>query len=139
MRRNEASRVRLVLLPLPCFPDPHRNVPICKMNATFDRSAALRGFRLLKKQRNPAAQWLRITAVGDNIVFASGVALATLSALILEPGAFTTRRVAFERLLRSYTGTNMLTLQADAGRFRIGSFSGQLLDYEPHPAQPTRS
>ena len=59
-----------------------------------------------------------------------------LAALVLEPGAFSTRRTPFERVLGSFTGAGMLTLQADAGRFRINSFSGQLLDYEPAPSRP---
>jgi hypothetical protein len=63
------------------------------MNATFDRGAALRSFRLLKKQRGPAAQWLRVTAVGDQVVLEADEASASLPALIVEPGAFTIRRV----------------------------------------------
>lgn len=106
------------------------------MNVTFDRAALLRSFRPLKKDRDPAAQWLRLTALGEHLVCESGPGTATLPALVLEPCAFTTSRPAFERLLRSYKGTATLTLQADAGRFRLGSFSGQLLDYDPAPSPP---
>jgi hypothetical protein len=106
------------------------------MNATFDRRALLKLFRLLKKGRSPAAQWLRVTAVADQLICESGGGLVSLPALVLEPGAFTTRRPAFERVLSSYTGKATLMLQADANRFRIDAFSGQLLDYHPTPALP---
>jgi hypothetical protein len=106
------------------------------MNATFDLKPALRLFRLLKKGRSPASQWLRVTAIGENIVFEAGAGTVWLPALVLEPGAFSTRRNAFERVLGSFAGAETLTLQADAGRFRINSFSGQLLDYEPAPSRP---
>jgi hypothetical protein len=103
------------------------------MNVTFDRLEALRLFRLLKKDRSPAAQWLRVSASGDSLEITTGAATVTMLALVLEPGAFTTRRAPFERLLESFSREKTLTLQADAGRFRIGSFSGQLLDYEADP------
>ncbi|MCC6415547.1 MAG: hypothetical protein IT582_06535 [Opitutaceae bacterium] len=106
------------------------------MNVTFDRQGLLRLFRLLKKGRSPAAQWLRVTALGEHLICESGAGLVSLPALVLEPGAFTTRRPAFERVLGSFTGSATLTLQADAGRFRLGSFSGQLLDYDAAPVRP---
>lgn len=106
------------------------------MNATFDRHAALRLFRLLKKSRGLGAQSLRISAVGEYIVFESGESLVSLPALVLEPGASTTRRLPFERLLGSFSGASTLTLLADAARFRLGAFSGQLTEYDPSPALP---
>ena len=106
------------------------------MNATFELNEALKLFRILKKGRSPAAQWLRVTAIEGFIVFEAGAGTVWLAALVLEPGAFSTRRTPFERVLGSFTGAGMLTLQADAGRFRINSFSGQLLDYEPAPSRP---
>ena len=106
------------------------------MNATFDRRAALRLVRLLKKDLSTEALWVRVTAIGEHIIFESGTALVSLPALVLEPGAFTTRRPPFERVLRSFTGAATLTIQADAARFRLGAFSGQLLDYDSAPALP---
>lgn len=106
------------------------------MNATFDRHELLRHFRLLKKGPRAEAQWLRVTALGEHLVCETEAGLVSMAALVLEPGAFTTRRPAFERVLGSFTGSATLTLQADAGRFRLGAFSGQLLDYDPAPVQP---
>lgn len=108
------------------------------MNVTFNRNELVRRFRLLQKGRSPAAQWLRVTALDELLICESGTALVALPALVLEPGAFTTRRPAFARVLASFAGSMTLTLQADAGRFRIGSFSGQLLDYDGNPARPER-
>lgn len=106
------------------------------MNATFDRQTASRRLDLLKKGRTPTAQWLRVNACGDHLIFEAGAGTVSLPALVLEPGAFTTRRMPFQRVLGSFTGQDSLTLQADAGRFRIGAFSGQLLDYVADPAAP---
>jgi len=106
------------------------------MNATFDRHAVLRRFRLLKKGRGRAALWLRVTAIEEFIVFESGAGLVSAPALVLESGAFTTRRPPFEGMLSSYAGRGTITLQADAARFRIDAFSGQLLDYVSNPARP---
>ena len=106
------------------------------MNATFELKPALKLFRLLKKGRSPASQWLRVVAIDENIIFVAGAGTVWLPALVLEPGAFSTRRNPFERILGSFVGAEMLTLQADAGRFRINSFSGQLLDYEHSPSRP---
>ena len=104
------------------------------MNATFDRQEALRLFRLLKKDRSAAGQWLRVTTRKESLEFESGSAtIIVVPALILEHGAFTTRRLPFERVLGSFKAQGTLTLQADANRFRIGSFSGQLLDYSAAP------
>jgi hypothetical protein len=74
-----------------------------------------------------------VTATGELLEFENGAATVSLAALVLEPGAFTTRRVAFERVVDSFKRERTLMLQADAGRFRIGSFSGQLLDYYGSP------
>ena len=96
----------------------------------------LKLFGLLKKGRSPTAQWLRVTAVSEYLVCESGPGLVSVPALVLEPGAFTTRRIAFERVLGSFPGSSTITLQADAGRFRLGTFSGQLLDFHPTPELP---
>lgn len=106
------------------------------MNATFDRLAALKLLRLLRKERDPSALWLRVIAVRELLIFESGSSTVSLPGLVLEPGAFTTRRPAFERVLGSFKGAGSLTLQADAARFRLGGFSGQLLDYDVAPAVP---
>jgi hypothetical protein len=106
------------------------------VNATFDLKLAGRLLRILKKAKGPEAQWPRVTAVGEHIVFESGAGLTSLDALVLEPGAFTTRRVPFERVLRTFAGAGTMTLQADSGRFRLKAFSGQLLDYDPDPGRP---
>jgi hypothetical protein len=107
------------------------------MNATFDLKSALKLFRLLKKGRSPASQWLRVTAIEEHIIFEAGAVTVWLPALVLEPGAFSTRRTPFERVLGSFAGSHTLTLQADAARFRLNAFSGQLLDYDPAPPRPT--
>ena len=107
------------------------------MNVTFDRKAVLRLFRLLKKDgARFSVQWLHVTAMAEHVIFESGAVLVSLPALVLEPGAFTTRRQTFESVLQSFKNSDTLTIQADAGRFRIGSFSGQLLDYVSAPAIP---
>lgn len=102
------------------------------MNATFDRRELLGRFSLFPKARRHTLAWLRVTAAGDTLHFASGPAQVSVPALVLEPGAFTTKRVPFAAVLESYT-TETLTIQADAVRFRIGSFSAPALDYEPNP------
>lgn len=106
------------------------------MNTTFDRQALLKLLRLLKKGRSPADQWLRVTAIGEHLICESDAGLVSMPALVLELGAFTTRQPAFQRLLNSFTGNATLTLQADPARFRLGAFSGQLLDYDSNPALP---
>lgn len=107
-----------------------------QMNATFDRQAALRLFRLLKKGRGPNARSLRVTVLEEYIIFESGAGLVSLPALVLESGAFTTSRTQFERILGSFGGKDTLTIQADTARFRIGAFSNPILDYESSPARP---
>ena len=92
--------------------------------------------RLLKTGRGPGTQWLRVTAIEEFLIFEAGQGVVWVPALVLEPGAFSTRRTPFNQVLSSFTGSKTLTLQADAGRFRINSFSGQILDYDPSPVRP---
>jgi len=106
------------------------------MNATFDLKESLKLLRLLKTGRGPGTQWLRVTAIEEFLIFEAGQGLVWVPALVLEPGAFTTRRTPFNKVLASFTGSKTLTLQADAGRFRINSFSGQILDYDSKPKRP---
>ena len=106
------------------------------MNATFDLKESLKLLRLLKTGRGPGTQWLRVTAIEEYLIFEAGQGVVWVPALVLEPGAFSTRRTPFNKVLASFTGSKTLTLQADAGRFRINSFSGQILDYDPYPARP---
>lgn len=106
------------------------------MNATFDLKESLKLLRLLKTGRGPGTQWLRVTAIKEFLIFEAGQGVVWVPALVLEPGAFTTRRTPFNKVLASFTGSKTLTLQADAGRFRINSFSGQILDYDPSPKRP---
>lgn len=105
------------------------------VNATFDRNAALGLFRVIKKVGSRTS-WLRVTAVESYLILESGPTMATVEAMVLEPGQFMTNRRAFEQLLRSFTSDDVLTLQADPSRFRIGSFSGQLADYRANPKMP---
>lgn len=102
------------------------------MNATFDRRELLARFKLFPKAKRTTLAWLRVTAVGETIHFASGPVEVSVPALVLEPGAFTTKRVPFAAVLETFTA-DTLTIQADATRFRIGSFSAPALDYEPNP------
>jgi len=102
------------------------------MNATFDRQAALRLFRLLKKGRGPNARSLRVTVLEEYIIFESGAGL--VSPMI--PCSYHASRIQFERILGSFGGKDTLTIQADTARFRIGAFSNPLLDYESSPARP---
>jgi hypothetical protein len=106
------------------------------MNATFDLKESLKLLRLLKTGRGPGTQWLRVTAIKEFLIFEAGQGVVWVPALVLEPGAFSTRRTPFNKVLASFTGSKTLTLQADAGRFRINSFSGQILDYDPKPKRP---
>lgn len=106
------------------------------MNATFDRRELLARFRLFGKTKRANLAWLRVTAVGDTLRCAGKSVEVSVPALVLEPGAFTTKRVPFESVLSSFTTAETLTIQADATRFRIGSFSAPALDYEPNPAPP---
>lgn len=106
------------------------------MNATFDRRELIARFRLFGKTKRASLAWLRVTAVGDTLRCAGGPTEVSVPALVLEPGAFTTKRVPFESVLSSFTTSDTLTIQADASRFRIGSFSAPALDYEPNPASP---
>ena len=91
---------------------------------------------MLKTGRGPGTQWLRVTAIEEFLIFEAGQGLVWVPALVLEAGAFSTRRTPFNKVLASFTGSKTLTLQADAGRFRINSFSGQILDYDPKPKRP---
>ena len=104
------------------------------MNVTFDRQELLGGFRFLKRIKHPKANWVRITALGESLTCRSGVAAIGIKALVLEPGAFTTKRAGFEAVLGSFSA-DTLTLQADAARFRIGSFSAQVMDYDAEPRE----
>ena len=106
------------------------------MNATFDLKESLKLLRLLKTGRGPGTQWLRVTAIEEFLIFEAGQGVVWVPALVLEPGAFSTRRTPFNKVLASFTDSKTLTLQADAGRFRINSFSGQILDYDPSPTRP---
>jgi hypothetical protein len=106
------------------------------VNATFDRRDLLARFRLFPKARRGQLPWLRVTAVGDTLHCASGPAEVSVPALVLEPGAFTTKRMPFASVLETYTTTDTLTIQADATRFRIGSFSAPALYYESAPKPP---
>lgn len=104
------------------------------MNATFNCREALRLFDSLKYETTSVGKWVRVSCEGDSIGFASGHASVALTALVLEPGAFTIRRLPFQRVLGSFRQSKTLTLQADAGRFRVGAFSGQVLDYTVNPS-----
>lgn len=104
------------------------------MNVTFDRKELLGGFHFLNKVKNPRASSVRITAIGDRLTCRSGVAAITVNAMVLEPGAFTTKRAGFQAVLGSFPDETLM-LQADAERFRIGSFSAQHTEYEANPKE----
>ena len=65
------------------------------MNATFDLKESLKLLRLLKTGRGPGTQWLRVTAIKEFLIFEAGQGVVWVPALVLEPGAFSTRRTPF--------------------------------------------
>jgi hypothetical protein len=109
------------------------------MNVTFERQKVIAILRAFKRSEDSIDTALRLTAAGDKFIIESAHGEGTVEAMVLEPGAFSTKLAAFDRLLRTYIGAQMLTLQADPTRFRIGGFSGQLSDYNPSPATSGQS
>jgi hypothetical protein len=106
------------------------------MNVTFERQRVVSLLRALKKSENSSDAVLRLAAANDRLFIQCEHGQGSIDAMVIEPGAFSTKLVAFDRLLRSYIGAQMLTLQADPRRFRIGGFSANASDYDPAPTIP---
>ena len=58
--------------------------------------------------------------------------------LVLESGAFSIQRALLEKVLRSFDKKEIIILEADDRRLRIGRFSCSVTRFDPKPEPPTQ-
>ena len=77
-------------------------------------------------------------AAGGHLFFLNSHTTAGCEALVLEPGAFWIQRALLEKVLRSFGKQEIIILEADDRRRRIGRFSCSVARFEPKPDPPAQ-
>jgi hypothetical protein len=111
------------------------------MNVSFERRTAMMLLRHLGRRPAPGAKTdrnVQVIAARGHLFFLNCHTTAGCEALVLEPGAFSIQRALLEKVLRSFDKKEIIIIEADDRRLRIGRFSCSVTRFDPKPEPPTQ-
>ena len=109
------------------------------MKFSVDRMALVRMLEMLEgKSRGRARriQFLRLTACAPRVFVEANEVTAGIEALIFADGTCRVRRVPFLNVLKTYTGRDNITLEADEHRLRMAGVSLAVRDFQREATAP---
>lgn len=101
----------------------------------IDRPQLQRMIALVRDDRTPAAQgqtgpYMRLEANNDSLTLAGRLVEATFPATVYEPGVLFLQVTRFRRLLQTFKGEKMLTVQVNGDGLFMGSIRMALAPYD---------
>jgi len=111
------------------------------MNVSFERRTAMMLLKHLGRRPAPGAKTdrnVQVIAARGHLFFLNYHTTAGCEALVLEPGAFSIQRALLEKVLRSFDKKEIIILEADDRRLRIGRFSCSVTRFDPKPEPPAQ-